>query len=71
MTELRSQCHGERIEWNRSSDAGPAERAIVVELKPCVDAVYVEDMEAARQQPDPLLFLEIAEADGALCGTDA
>lgn len=68
-TEAASHCRGERIDGCRRSDARPAERAIGVGLEPGVDAIYVEDVEAARQQPDPLLLSEPAEADGALAGS--
>lgn len=49
----------------------PAEWAVGVALEPSVDAVDMEDMEAAGQEPDPLLFLELAEAHCALAGIDS
>lgn len=59
----------ELVERNRCrgcGDARPAERAIGVGLEPGIYAVYMEDMEAVRQQPNPLLFLELVQAHSAL-----
>ena len=54
------------ISWNRSCDARPAEWAVGVGLKPSIDAVYMEDMEAIRQQLNPLFVMESIQADSAL-----
>lgn len=49
-----------------AGDGGPAERAVGGGVEPGVDAVDVEEVEAGRQQPEPLPLLELAEAHRAL-----
>lgn len=49
-----------------AGDGGPAEWAVGGGVEPGVDAVDVEEVEAGRQQPEPLPLLELAEAHRAL-----
>lgn len=37
-------------------------------LKPGIDAIYMEDMKAIRQQSDPLPFFEIVQANRTFIG---
>jgi hypothetical protein len=59
----------ELIQWRKQAVAGDgcsAERAVGVALEPSVNAVDVEDVEAGRQHPDPLLVLKFTETHRAL-----
>lgn len=59
------------IQWWKQAVATygcSAERAVGVALEPGVNAADMEDVEAGRQHPDPLLILELSEAHRALAG---
>lgn len=54
------------VSWEDGRDLRPAQWALGIELKPGVDAVDVEVMRAAREDLDPLLLSELAQAHGTV-----